>query len=673
MSYCSDWHGAVEIDDNYQIFDLELLDQHSNPDYIIGNIECYSCFLFNGLHCFRAILYHDKFDDELKLTKYSIVKPLTVKQFDPAIYLDIPLSPTCSASAPNECGCCSLPFDPMPETISVHDHSRIYYVISNYQIIKRYQITLGADYRYSPIPFLSSAAISKIIEFNEMSQTGAIFQVLDIITCNRINRAIYEYDAKYQIVISDGQQLIHAVISANISHFIEQGNVRKFDIVHVLKWTVTRGKQIKTGLFIDSNIQHLSKCSAMIGKPRPYHHEYPSAISDASECLSYLLSPELLSKIQRLKCGCSCIHKRDIKDINTECEQFAWGKVEMAQCLMLPHLIKTSLNELDTQGKRHEMSSKLFKILDSRWTFCKHCVVQFIFDERNLKQLVNAIKRRCDFNNNQNFDWYCSAMLAKIMHYPLIAKYLVRNHGSLILEYWVKTIILWCIMIKPKMSSDISNRNNLLRYTECVQNLNFCILKLFEMNYIRQEHVKFIMDASIGGENNCKASNILDELISYLRMYYLKISLPSSYHAQTVPIQKLSGYRIICYLLGLFNIKHKQWTLIANPLAYADALYNEKTDGINECALMLKYGQMYIYQVMMKQWQRKETKWVKQVIKASITRWRSIGSQCQNMKCHRMGKGLKICKGCKIVYYCSKRCQKIDWLRFNHGMYCKLL
>ncbi len=31
---------------------------------------------------------------------------------------------------------------------------------------------------------------------------------------------------------------------------------------------------------------------------------------------------------------------------------------------------------------------------------------------------------------------------------------------------------------------------------------------------------------------------------------------------------------------------------------------------------------------------------------------------------------MKKCKGCKLVFYCSKKCQKYDWNRFDHKKLC---
>ena len=70
-------------------------------------------------------------------------------------------------------------------------------------------------------------------------------------------------------------------------------------------------------------------------------------------------------------------------------------------------------------------------------------------------------------------------------------------------------------------------------------------------------------------------------------------------------------------------------------------------------------------------------------------------TQCQNRKCgkkylkHKFGvdslpiskkasvhKSLEcirkfyVCKGCKLTFYCSRRCQKIDWNMYGHKQFC---
>ena len=43
---------------------------------------------------------------------------------------------------------------------------------------------------------------------------------------------------------------------------------------------------------------------------------------------------------------------------------------------------------------------------------------------------------------------------------------------------------------------------------------------------------------------------------------------------------------------------------------------------------------------------------------------------CKHCKIKPYEKTLKLCKGCKNVYYCSRHCQKIDW-KYKHRHNCK--
>ena len=43
---------------------------------------------------------------------------------------------------------------------------------------------------------------------------------------------------------------------------------------------------------------------------------------------------------------------------------------------------------------------------------------------------------------------------------------------------------------------------------------------------------------------------------------------------------------------------------------------------------------------------------------------------CCNI-CNLASTKMKWCKKCKIVRYCSKKCQKIDWNRNNHKQLCQ--
>eukprot|EP01084_Bolivina_argentea_P038371 70940_1 len=56
------------------------------------------------------------------------------------------------------------------------------------------------------------------------------------------------------------------------------------------------------------------------------------------------------------------------------------------------------------------------------------------------------------------------------------------------------------------------------------------------------------------------------------------------------------------------------------------------------------------------------------------------GMQCQNMKCSRrrnVRKNAKFkfkkCKLCRVARYCSKKCQKYDWNKQDHKLYCRKL
>ena len=47
--------------------------------------------------------------------------------------------------------------------------------------------------------------------------------------------------------------------------------------------------------------------------------------------------------------------------------------------------------------------------------------------------------------------------------------------------------------------------------------------------------------------------------------------------------------------------------------------------------------------------------------------------RCQNAGCdkQRLDDKLYKCKKCRVVRYCSRRCQKVDWNQHNHKLYCK--
>ena len=45
--------------------------------------------------------------------------------------------------------------------------------------------------------------------------------------------------------------------------------------------------------------------------------------------------------------------------------------------------------------------------------------------------------------------------------------------------------------------------------------------------------------------------------------------------------------------------------------------------------------------------------------------------RCGNPRCNEInGENMKICGGCQLIYFCSRKCQKICWNRFNHKYHC---
>lgn len=47
--------------------------------------------------------------------------------------------------------------------------------------------------------------------------------------------------------------------------------------------------------------------------------------------------------------------------------------------------------------------------------------------------------------------------------------------------------------------------------------------------------------------------------------------------------------------------------------------------------------------------------------------------ECGNKKCKRKYEHLYVCKGCKLMYFCSRKCQKYCWNRLNHKYHCNEL
>ena len=65
----------------------------------------------------------------------------------------------------------------------------------------------------------------------------------------------------------------------------------------------------------------------------------------------------------------------------------------------------------------------------------------------------------------------------------------------------------------------------------------------------------------------------------------------------------------------------------------------------------------------------------KKLLRAFMPRFKGEKiKQCGNPKCNRVNTDdMKICGGCQLIYFCSRRCQKICWNRCNHKYHCMKL
>eukprot|EP01084_Bolivina_argentea_P063098 115259_1 len=57
------------------------------------------------------------------------------------------------------------------------------------------------------------------------------------------------------------------------------------------------------------------------------------------------------------------------------------------------------------------------------------------------------------------------------------------------------------------------------------------------------------------------------------------------------------------------------------------------------------------------------------IVKYDNMRWKKM--KCIRCRVTRQYVDLMKCKSCKVIRYCSKKCQKLDWNRYNHRQQCK--
>eukprot|EP01084_Bolivina_argentea_P184799 318742_1 len=644
---------------SYQVHELKQCG--AETECVAESNVTYSCIFFDGRHVFNGKISHARNDIKKSLTNYSMIKPKQINVNDPRKYIIHPIQPSEFECTKKSCPCQKHKIhsdndDKANEPRMMHDHSKIIYHVTDYEITRKADMVSNQSMNSN---LKAGIAIPKMLLFHENdNKTDLFVQVVDIIINTKYHK----------IVISDGHQIFHCRISPKCKIFSltlkkHIPSLEKYDIIQILQWNVVKQLTSEDGLEIIA-VQLIQNYDSIIASnPTPYFYPY----SGNNNVLGIVFSKDVLAHIQPLSCGCSCLCQRDVKYVNKNCKNFFWDV--FFEQYQTSNLIQKSFRAFSDKtfiknifkSKNERERDKIIKLTDTRWIYCKKCVVQFIIVPKYLKMLITAMKLRCNVNNNLNLDNYFEAILVKIFHYPLLVRFMVNNYWKLIINYWISSLIAF-FPYKDKILNN-TNRDIVLATvfkSSALANIHFVILKLFEMRYFKTKHIKFIFSCY---------GNVLEELLFILRAGYLS----HLKHFDDTKIQRIEldrVYRIIMYLVKFKPttkyIEQQQKQVILK-------LYDAQTDGINDCASMLKFGKKYINQIVEKT-KRSLHKEEKQFLKQSVKNWKSIGSQCQNMKCHKSGDSLKICKGCKLVFYCSKRCQKIDWnrYRFGHRIKCKI-
>eukprot|EP01084_Bolivina_argentea_P184798 318741_1 len=595
--YCCSYH-------NFEVFEIKKLnkkiDKHTYPNDILS----YRCMLFTNNNLITAILCHYAVDIKNIPRNHSIIKAKRLRLIEDTIRGNM-------------------------------------YIITDYKIVANHEQTLGLNYKYKPLFFLTNIAILKMLHYPPNNDL-IIVQIIDLI---KINSAIVE------IVINDGIHMAHcdgkdvcALLNSN------HNSVSIYDIVQVSKWDRTK-TNTNTVIINILSMNFISKFNQIIGSPIPHYYQYQKIKRSIynHNILNFLFSKCIVSRIQHIKFVFSCVHQKNVKQV----EKWGYEYPNLVEdCLKtLPILID---NEMNTQ------QTWLLSVINHQWIFCEHCALDFIINPKNFNILIASLKSRCKFtriNNNPHgvpaTDTLCGEILHKIFHYPRLLRFLFKNCWKLLITYWLVTLQMFKLMSKTKIMLNISLQS--LRLIE------FCILKFFEMKYIKTKHIEYILKFT---------PTIMDDLLNALRISHLNDTLYMYRwnRAQSAHIELNPTYRIMINLLICIKTvakKHK-----VEYIGFMVQLFNEKTDRVNNYSSMLKFGQKYIYQLGNRL--RHITADDKQILRENTKRWRVIGRECQTVGCHKRGTSLKICKGCKLVYYCSIKCQKIDWSKFDHRNHCKI-
>lgn len=223
-------------------------------------------------------------------------------------------------------------------------------------------------------------------------------------------------------------------------------------------------------------------------------------------------------------------------------------------------------------------------------------------------------------------------------------------------QLWKFMITTFTAMIKHSPNTHVSNV--FIDLIKIFINYTIFMWKYEHINYIEEinmfeELCIFFKKRCIGYERRCSLQRHYNKMILQMISEMTKSFYMLSKDVLMDNEKTFKDY----YIIKCINITTKHWKNKKKPLSLMSRKFEKYKANIDD---FIKSNPSKFKELQF----INEYKKNKQIICRNV--------KCKKNKSQNTSTKFKLCSKCKIVYYCSKACQKRDWNNY-HRMYCHLM
>eukprot|EP01084_Bolivina_argentea_P279797 478386_1 len=377
----------------------------------------------------------------------------------------------------------------------------------------------------------------------------------------------------------------------------------------------------------------------------------------------------------------------------TNCPHFSWKGTRS--------FIETTVRPFHTEDMSEEIVAPICN--PGEWhVLCSNCCMEILIATNNFKWIFDhfegAIASEIYHGDGRSVlmaQMYFSPMLISLLKRPQIIKYFYTNHVNHDSFLYLFDELLLIYHQWSNRYADLSDKPDVWPIK------NFCeelwnILCIVFNNYVTVKNLKFILKNDDFNHfikhfmKPCFLKKEMNDICKYIEQFkYIRYNEKMKYGMQ----QTLKEYQLVqnCeyapisihILILLYKIYQKHNGNLPHSVTFS--LTNKDKKRLNYLMVRLNAVQNR----------------VDECDGSSISMWKCFmlknmkdNVRCNNPKCNRdyiqyrygdkynlsvlsiqqvldtKKNVMKKCKGCKMVFYCNKRCQKYDWNRFDHKKLC---